>query len=94
MSRISLRTWLSQAGRRSRCGLQRPNTQERCLYPRTGRCSGPWRPRLEILEDRVYPGDAILGLCAVALWGSSDLASDPASQIERREDDREWQQPQ
>src|SRR5437660_7885267 len=34
-------------------------------------CPRFFRPQLEIMEDRIYPGDTILGLCAAALWGQS-----------------------
>ncbi len=33
------------------------------------RLSRAFRPRLERLEDRVQPGDTVLGISAVALWG-------------------------
>src|SRR5437899_2148182 len=39
-------------------------------------CAGFLQPRLEVLESRLYPGDTILGLCALALWGSRFAAHD------------------
>src|SRR5207244_3961445 len=53
--------------------------------PGAAQQSRTFRPRLELLEDRVQPGDTILGLGAVALWGqgfTSDeqvLALDPGA---------------
>jgi len=37
--------------------------------------AGFFRPRLEILELRLYPGDTILGLGAVILWGQTPSSS-------------------
>ena len=39
--------------------------------------AGCFRPRLEVLEDRLYPGDAVLGVWALTLWGQSLAASPP-----------------
>src|SRR5438477_11792274 len=41
-----------------------------------GWCPRFFRPQLEIMEDRIYPGDTILGLCAAALWGQSRASWD------------------
>src|SRR5260370_23550305 len=45
-------------------------------------CSGSYRPRLEILEDRLYPGDTVLGFWAVSLWGRSLASSDRPFEIQ------------
>jgi hypothetical protein len=37
------------------------------------------RPRVELLEDRVYPGDTLLGLWALGFWGSRSASQTPAS---------------
>src|SRR5216683_4844987 len=50
-----------------------------------------FRPRLEILESRVYPGDTILGLWALALWAPSFASPDGATGSYRAQSEREWQ---
>ncbi len=49
-----------------------------------------FRPRLEILENRVYPGDTILGLWALGLWGPSFASHDGNTGSYRTPSDREW----
>jgi hypothetical protein len=49
-----------------------------------GCCSRFFRPRLDVLEDRIYPGDTILGLCAAVLLGQSRGSLEPgAHRVER-----------
>src|SRR5207245_8161933 len=57
---------------------------------RTQWCSGFFRPRLEALEDRVYPGDTLLGIWALGLWGSRLASQDGASASSRAQNDGEW----
>ena len=71
MSPLSLQPWSARLRRCSR------KTQVHATppWPPT-RSNAGWhasslQPRLETLEDRIYPGDAVLGLWALALWGSS-----------------------
>src|SRR5260370_568402 len=45
--------------------------------------SGFFLPRLEMLEDRIYPGDTLLGIWALGLWGSSFACQDGASASSR-----------
>src|SRR6266849_2639626 len=41
-----------------------------------------FRPRLEILENRVYPGDVVLGLWTVAWWGRGAGSLEPLSALD------------
>src|SRR5438128_11550450 len=58
---------------RSRCSAIRPVRSDAQW------CSSFFRPRLELLEDRVYPGDTLLGIWALGLWGSAFASRDVAS---------------
>src|SRR6266849_2522748 len=49
-----------------------------------------FRPRLEILEGRVYPGDTILGLWALALWAPSFASHDGTTGSYRAQSERQW----
>src|SRR5438309_1622284 len=62
----------------------------RSSAPDTARFGRHYRPRLERLEDRVQPGDTILGLSAVALWGFDSASSDAPPALEQRAQDRAW----
>src|SRR5438132_6750041 len=44
-------------------------------FHRLASYGGLSRPRLEVLEDRIYPGDTLLGICALGLWPPLNLAS-------------------
>ena len=53
-------------------GLRLAHGQRRALRPaqaNAGWGAGFFRPRLEVLENRLYPGDAILGVLALTLGG-------------------------
>ena len=63
--------WFGQLARRRLRGL-------RLDCGNAGLLSESLRLRLERLEDRLYPGDTLLGLCALGLWGTC-LASDAVS---------------
>src|ERR1700687_4007634 len=54
-------------------------------------CSGVFRPRLEILEDRVYPGDTLLGMWALGLLGPGSASSNRAVASNRALIGGEWQ---
>jgi hypothetical protein len=52
--------------------LQRANGQHRALQPNHANCTLAadfFRPRLEVLEQRLYPGDVLLGVWALTLGG-------------------------
>src|SRR5216683_6937458 len=54
------------------------------------RASRIFRPRLELLEDRVQLGDTILGLSAVALWGLDLPSRDAPFVLDSAGHDRQW----
>src|SRR5207245_9922159 len=56
----------------------------------TARRPATFRPRLEVLEDRIQLGDTILGLSAVALWGLDFPSGDAPLLRDAAERDREW----
>ena len=51
--------------------------------------AGCFRPRLEVLEDRLYPGDAVLGVWALTLAGQNHAAS-PANVLASTLQARDW----
>src|SRR5437879_262064 len=72
----------------TRCTMRRA-PRDRPATGRFPRCAGLSRPRLELLEDRLYPGDTLLGIWALGLWPASlastnDSAASQATQIDGR----------
>src|SRR5947209_4060424 len=49
-----------------------------------------FRPRLELLEDRVQPGDTLLGLSAVALWGLGSSSLNGSLALDSGAHDQGW----
>ncbi len=56
----------------------------------TGQCLRTFRPRLELLEERVQLGDTILGLSAVALWGLDFSSLDVPLALDSSGDHVRW----
>src|SRR5438132_3071217 len=56
----------------------------------TARRPATFRPRLELLEDRIQLGDTVLGLSAVALWGIDFPSVAAPFVLDSAEHDREW----
>ena len=78
MSSLVMRSWLQRRRHCSRSQSQRPQSP-RCRHAQPAWCAAGWRPRVELLEDRVYPGDILLGLWAVTLGGPAGVSwSEPA----------------
>src|SRR5216683_1554479 len=56
----------------------------------TARRSATFRPRLELLEDRIQLGDTVLGLSVVALWGVDFPSVNAPFLLDSAEHDRAW----
>src|SRR5438105_4306206 len=56
----------------------------------TARRPATFRPRLELLEDRIQLGDTVLGLSAVALWGVDFPSVDTPFVLDSAKHDRDW----
>src|SRR5207245_1887228 len=56
----------------------------------TARRPATFRPRLELLEDRIQLGDTILGLSAVALWGLRFTSLDGPVMLDPGAHDHRW----
>jgi hypothetical protein len=54
------------------------------------RRSRSFRPRLERLEDRIQPGDTILGISAVALWGLGSPSLTAPRTLDPEYHDHRW----
>jgi hypothetical protein len=83
--------------RRDRCGHQSSHEPASRRYlamrpvPTSARCCpGFFRPRLEILEDRLYPGDTVLGFLALAVWGRGLASAAPPFDAQSANLARDW----
>src|SRR5438105_13848323 len=84
---VFLLRWTMGPTRSSRMGRRSPTTAGAAESTRR---SATFRPRLELLEERVQLGDTILGLAAVLLGGLELPSGDTPFVPDSAEHDRAW----